>query len=149
MGRYNFAPQRVHSHATQILQNNRNIPFPPPWYETIGNVPPASRLVRPALRRNQKPGKRSAKMFSPVNLTYKEDRLRWEYFNDHPWELARPRVILENDGRDAEKWDWSIELDFTLNRPKQGGRTDRFGRTDQEWDRIQASQAGRPLNGEW
>jgi len=46
-------------------------------------------------------------MFQPMSIVYPEDRLRSEFFGDHPWELARPRVILENDGKDGEKWDWS------------------------------------------
>lgn len=86
-------------------------------------------------------------MFQPVNIGYEEDKLRWEYFNDHPWELARPRVVLENDGRDAEKWDWGVELDVSLNRPR-GGQTDEFGRTDGVWEQVMKSQSARPLNGE-
>ena len=46
-------------------------------------------------------------MFQPMPIVYPEDKLRSEFFGDHPWELARPRVILENDGKDGEKWDWS------------------------------------------
>lgn len=41
---------------------------------------------------------------------YEEDKLRMNFFQDHPWELARPRVILEDDGKDGQKVDWS-ELD--------------------------------------
>lgn len=33
--------------------------------------------------------------------------MRKTFFTDHPWELARPRMVLENDGKDAEKDDWS------------------------------------------
>jgi small subunit ribosomal protein S23 len=86
-------------------------------------------------------------MFTPLNLTYEEDRLRWEYFNDHPWELARPRVILENDGKDNEKWDWGVELDIGLTRPRNA-TTDERGRTAEQWEMLRESQAGRPLNGE-
>lgn len=85
-------------------------------------------------------------MFSPVNLTYEEDKLRWEYFNDHPWELARPRVVLENDGRDAQMWDWAVELDVALNRPRQGARG--VERTVEAWEKLMERQVGRPLNGE-
>ncbi|KAF1983010.1 hypothetical protein K402DRAFT_396952 [Aulographum hederae CBS 113979] len=46
-------------------------------------------------------------MFKPIAIHFPEDALRNEFYNDHPWELARPRIVLENDGRDAEKWDWS------------------------------------------
>lgn len=150
MGRYNLAPARVHAHATNLLRTPQNQhTFPPPWYTAIFNTPPSSRLTRPPLRRRQEPGRKPSKLFHPVRLRYKEDELRWEYFNDHPWELARPRIVLEEDGRDRERWDWSVELDFALNRPRIGrGRRDEFGRTVEEWDRINARLSGRPLDGE-
>ena len=46
-------------------------------------------------------------MFMPMKINYKEDQLRSEFFGDHPWELARPRVVLEDGGRDWETDDWS------------------------------------------
>lgn len=46
-------------------------------------------------------------MFQPAKISYPEDQLRAEFFGDHPWELARPRVILEDSGADAKTWDWS------------------------------------------
>lgn len=144
MGRYNFAAQNVHKHATQLLQAKR-IPAPPPWYNIIGNTPPGTRLVRQVMQRQQKPGakpgRKKSRLFQPLNLSYEEDSLRWEYFNDHPWELARPRVILENDGRDLEKWDWSLPLDYSLKRP-------RAAVASQEWDANMATQSARPINGE-
>lgn len=33
--------------------------------------------------------------------------LRKDFFKEHPWELARPRMIIEDDGKDSEKTDWS------------------------------------------
>ncbi len=146
MGRLNHAASRVHTHATQILQNTRHT-YPPPWLAAIQTTPPSEKLVRPVLKRTQKPGKRSSRIFQPVNITYEEDKLRWEYFNDHPWELARPRVVLESDGRDREKWDWSVELDVALNRPRMRSK-DPFGRTGLAWEMVMEKQAARPLNGE-
>ncbi|KAK4496638.1 hypothetical protein PRZ48_012618 [Zasmidium cellare] len=151
MGRYNFAAQNVQKQASQLLHAKR-IPAPPAWYDVIGTTPPSTRLVRQPMQRAQEPGKRPPKkrsrMFQPLNITYQEDNLRWEYFNDHPWELARPRVVLENDGRDHEKWDWSVPLDASLHRPKAGSM-DQFGRrADLVWDRIMVKQSGRPINGE-
>lgn len=140
MGRYNLSAQRVHKYATQLLES-KTLATPPPWYSTVGDIPPSARLVRPVLQRPQKAGKKSSKLFSPVKVTYEEDRLRWEYFNDHPWELARPRVILENDGKDYQKWDWS----HALCRPEE---RDVGLRKVQEWDAKQETQANRPLNGE-
>lgn len=151
MGRYNFAAQNVHKHATQLLQTKR-ITARPPWYDIIGTTPPSKRLVRQPMQREQKPGakpgKRKSRLFQPLPLTYEEDALRWEYFNDHPWELARPRVVLENDGRDYEKWDWSIPLDHELQRPRAGDM-DQFGRKKADiWDQTMTTQSARPINGE-
>ena len=78
-------------------------------------------------------------MFTPAPVKYEEDKLRWEYFNDHPWELARPRVVLEKDGRDGEKWGWGVGLDVAVVKPRG-----QLG----EWEGIVKSQAGRPVNGE-
>jgi small subunit ribosomal protein S23 len=33
--------------------------------------------------------------------------MRKEFFSDHPWELARPRVVLEDSGNDHSRYDWS------------------------------------------
>ncbi|KAK3673845.1 mitochondrial ribosomal small subunit component [Recurvomyces mirabilis] len=148
MGRYDLAPQRVHTYATALLATKR-LTTPPPWYDTITSIPPAERLTRPPLQRNQRSGgKKASRLFKPLRLQYEEDRLRWEYFNDHPWELARPRVVLENDGKDAEKWDWSVPLDHALRRPRSGGESEEGVKTDEEWDRIRRSQSRRPINGE-
>ncbi len=45
-------------------------------------------------------------MFQPQKITYQEDELREAFFGDHPWELARPRLVLENDGKDGQRNDW-------------------------------------------
>ena len=46
-------------------------------------------------------------MFQPMKIEYPEDKLREEFFGDHPWELARPRIVLEDDGKDYQNQDWS------------------------------------------
>ena len=43
----------------------------------------------------------------PLEIKYEEDSLRSRFFKDHPWELARPRIMLETDGRDGLRADWS------------------------------------------
>jgi small subunit ribosomal protein S23 len=133
MGRLDLSAQRVHKYATQLLES-KTLSSPPPWYNTIGEIPPSARLVRPVLQRPQKAGKKSSRLFSPVKVTYEEDRLRWEYFNDHPWELAKPRVILEDDGKDYQKWDWS----HALCRPEE---KDVGYEGVQAWETKQRSQA--------
>lgn len=45
--------------------------------------------------------------YKPKNIVYPEDRMRTTFFGDHPWELARPRVMVElGGGYDAREWDW-------------------------------------------
>jgi len=106
MGKYNFAPQRVYQAATRLLEANRRI-APPPWYHVVANLPPSARLVRPALQGASRKGKKASKLFQPVKLEYEEDQLRSDFFGDHPWELARPRQVLEDDGKDYQNHDWS------------------------------------------
>lgn len=111
MGRYDLRPLRVHQAATQLLATER-MHAAPPWYEIIGNVPPAQALVRTQpiqhhQKRTKSKARKPSKMFQPQIIVYEEDVLRKEFFGDHPWELARPRVVLENDGKDWHHDDWS------------------------------------------
>ncbi|KAI9815023.1 MAG: mitochondrial ribosomal small subunit component [Pycnora praestabilis] len=111
MGRYDFRPLRVHQHASQQMKTGR-IQSAPSWFNIIENVPPAQILVRTQPVQHQEQvrhtkTKKPSRMFQPQRLAYQEDSLRKEFFKDHPWELARPRVILENDGKDGQRNDWS------------------------------------------
>ena len=111
MGRYDFRPLRVHQTATQLLSTER-LNVVPPWYRIVGQVPPAQALVRTQPiqhheKRTKNKARKPSKMFQPQTIVYEEDALRKEVFCDHPWELARPRVVLENDGKDWQKDDWS------------------------------------------
>ena len=152
MGRYDLRPLRVHTHATALLSASR-LAVAPPWLPILQTVPPAERLTRPPMQRSQRPSAKkqrtkSSRLFKPVRLQYEEDRLRWEYFNDYPWELARPRVVLENDGRDRERWDWGVPLDHALLRPRSGSVSEEGVDLCEEWDRVAERQAGRPVDGE-
>ncbi|RDL37785.1 uncharacterized protein BP5553_05218 [Venustampulla echinocandica] len=111
MGGRSLRPARVYQTASRLLEAN-STSQPPVWYNTIGSIPPGEILTRtqPAQHRAQKHNSRirkPSKMFQPQIIEYEEDRLRRQFHKDHPWELARPRVVLENDGRDGQKHDWS------------------------------------------
>ncbi|CZT24656.1 related to 37S ribosomal protein S25, mitochondrial [Ramularia collo-cygni] len=142
MGRHSFAAQNINKTSQYLLAAKRLL-NPPPAFTPLATFPPSTRLVRPPKQRSAKPGsRRTSRLFAPLKIAYEEDRLRWEYFNDHPWELARPRIILESDGKDHQRWDWSLPLDFGLLRPAV-----RDGE-EKAWDRVMARQGGRPINGE-
>jgi small subunit ribosomal protein S23 len=84
----------------------------PPWYQVVGSIPPSETIVRTITPRHQGP-KKNAKpknLYRPQPISYPEDRLRQTFYKDHPWELARPRVVLELDGKDAQRCDWSKGL---------------------------------------
>jgi hypothetical protein len=110
MGRYDFRPHRVHQATTQLLAAER-LARRPPWYETVGAVRPPQILVRTQPVRLGPRGKtlkcKASKIFQPVRLIYPEDRLRKAFFADHPWELARPRMVLEDDAKDGQRRDWA------------------------------------------
>jgi small subunit ribosomal protein S23 len=110
MGRYDFRPSKVHDAATQLLATKK-IASAPPWYEAVGLNPPPQILVRtvPVQHNQHKKGtKKPSKLFRPQRITYIEDSLRKNFFKDHPWELARPRIVLEGKGKNEstrQNWD--------------------------------------------
>lgn len=107
MGRYNFAPLRVRSTAKALLDSKR-IDALPQWYRIVGEIPTSETLARPVLQAPRVKGaKKASKLFKPLPIVYPEDKLRSEFFGDHPWELARPRLVVEDSGNDAKGYDWS------------------------------------------
>ena len=107
MGRFDFRSQRAYDAAKDLLSTKR-LNYQPPWYDAVANVPPTASqlLVRPAFRHTPK-GKKASKLFSPIEIKYPEDHLRSKFFADHPWELARPRIVLESDGKDYQQENWA------------------------------------------
>ncbi|CEL02662.1 Putative 37S ribosomal protein S25, mitochondrial [Aspergillus calidoustus] len=131
MGKYNFAALRVRQTALQSYAAKK-IRQPPMWTDIVRDIPPAQILVRSQPQQHQLvrqrlktvPGeskprtvfevqekrlkpKKASRMFLPVEIKYEEDQLRKEFFKDHPWELARPRILVEKTGKDFIHYDWS------------------------------------------
>lgn len=134
MGRLNLTAFNVRRTALAKFKSNQ-IANQPVWADIIQEVPPAQILVRQQpvkhpltkIRTRSLPGGkteqyvqlpeprrvRSAKarnVFQPRQLRYEEDSLRKTFFSDHPWELARPRVIVETSGDQHTAADWSKGL---------------------------------------
>lgn len=138
MGRINLAPLRVRRRALANQQTGKHIN--PVWMNITRDIPPAQILVRkqpqqqsliqartrevvvsapddPDIRTEIKADLRvfksrsSAKrIFCPQDIRYEEDKLRLRFFTDHPWELARPRIVLEDTGNSHARADWSKGL---------------------------------------
>lgn len=102
---------RVHQVASRQLEAGR-LKDEPAWYRVVAAIPPTTSLVRtlPVQQKDHKPWKKTHRprgLFMPQKIVYPEDRLRAQFYKDHPWELARPRILVENDGADSKAWDWS------------------------------------------
>lgn len=107
MGRYDFRALRVRQAAKALFDAKRN-PSLPEWYNIVGDIPPGELLARPVLRTPRvKNARKPSKLFKPLPIAYEEDKLRSEFFGEHPWELARPRLVVEDSGNDAKNYDWS------------------------------------------
>ncbi|KAK4101970.1 mitochondrial ribosomal protein [Parathielavia hyrcaniae] len=88
-----------------------------PWVKAVTHIPPAEVLTRPYPVQHKEPkvrGKAAQRpprhMFRPAEIVHPEDELRQQFYRDHPWELARPMMVLELDGKDARDRDWSKGL---------------------------------------
>ncbi|KAI1750175.1 mitochondrial ribosomal protein S25 [Xylaria castorea] len=115
-GQRQIRPSRVYQTVTNLM-NHRIIPGvqvqKPVWYDVVESIPPSEILTRPYPPQHKEHNprtRRPSKLFQPQQLVYEEDGLRRQFYKDHPWELARPRIIVEMDGRDAERYDWSKGL---------------------------------------
>lgn len=109
-------PGRVYQAVTTLL-NHRVYPTTrvqkPVWYHVIESIPPSEVLTRPLPPQHKAPNPRvrkASRLFQPQHIVYEEDELRSQFYRDHPWELARPRMIIETDGKDAQRYDWSKGL---------------------------------------
>lgn len=135
MGRINLTALNVRKTSLARVRA-RQLPFKPCWVDAVADIPPAQILTRPqavqhpithtrtktlpngttqqyTIAIEQKKSKSATKnrhLFTPHKIRYEEDSLRRRFFSDHPWELARPRVVLETDGNQQKNADWSKAL---------------------------------------
>lgn len=61
---------------------------------------------------------RNNKVHSIPKIKLLEDKLRDVFYHQHPWEFARPKNLVENEGNDVKKCDWSHMLQ--LHKPLDG-----------------------------
>ncbi|CDR39217.1 CYFA0S03e00936g1_1 [Cyberlindnera fabianii] len=101
----------------------------PAWLDVVGSNPPNKNFlhepVAPQEQQTFKLGKgalnkktdgplyktrqslrKGKNIYKPNKLRFVEDELRQLFFEQHPWELARPKILLENTGADIKTQDW-------------------------------------------
>lgn len=138
MGGRQIRPAKVYQTVKEELSHRvlgSSASNPPPWFNIMTSVPPAESLVRtlsPHRWAANPKAKKPKNLFRPQRIAYLEDSLRNTFYKDHPWELARPRIILELDGKDYQRCDWSKGLQ------QQG--IPLTGEWQVAWDRNHASR---------
>jgi len=115
----------------------------PAWYHVVGAHPPNKTFVRqprlddPSGKQSiETPGRTGPKkikknrlyvtkdtevkrdIYNIPKLQFVEDELRSLFYEQHPWELSRPRILLENSGEDIKHQNWSSIQQ--LNKPLDG-----------------------------
>jgi len=112
-----FRPARVYQTAKSALAVLKPHEVaqhtPPAWLKVVEANPPTEILTRPIPIQHQPinpKARKPKKLYKPQHIVYEEDQFRKEFFKDHPWELARPRIIMEMDGLDSRRVDWSRGL---------------------------------------
>jgi small subunit ribosomal protein S23 len=109
--KHHIRPARVLQTAQAMIQNPLLRKTPPPiWLDAVMKVTPAEFRTRPYLPQHQPldtKAKKPRNLYKPTQLIFPEDGLRRTFYRDHPWELARPMMVLEKDGMDARHRDWS------------------------------------------
>lgn len=106
----------------------------PAWYDVVASIPPKTKFTREPRLVNPSNSKKLAylgenadvangkglfktrantsdkrittnKLYKAPKLEFVEDRLREVFYQQHPWELSRPKMLVENEGN--EEYDWS------------------------------------------
>ncbi|GAV56034.1 hypothetical protein ZYGR_0AZ02060 [Zygosaccharomyces rouxii] len=117
----------------------------PAWYQVVASVPPTTKFTREARFINPSTGKRTVqwkefdagvnnrvfyktrnnsfdrkpmdnRLYKAPKLQFLEDQLREVFYQQHPWEFSRPKMLVENEVN--ENFDWSNM--YQLGKPLDG-----------------------------
>src|ERR1043165_7006753 len=103
------SPTQLYNHVSRLLTGGI-VKTLPAWYSAMEKFPPRQNLLRDPLQ-SRKSKKRhwlsntkshsqkhlKTKVPRPPTIHYMEDRLRREFYRDHPYELWRPQILMENN----------------------------------------------------
>lgn len=135
---------KIQNQATQVLERTSSylksglLRNKPAWFDVVANHPPATDLTRipktiknssyndPILKvldgKTRLTDKQLANKNNSIHrvpkLKFVEDELRDLFYKKHPWEFSRPKVLIESDGNDNTKCNWSHMIQ--LNKPLDG-----------------------------
>lgn len=116
---YRAPPAELTKHVSRLLKG-KLLKKPPTWFAAVNAVPPGPSIIRSqnpevnitgqsaaeqqfiqanrptvhtSVRHKQKNLKTKAP--KPRSIVYPEDRLRRQFYKDHPFELQRPKLLVE------------------------------------------------------
>jgi small subunit ribosomal protein S23 len=81
----------------------------PVWYQPVLNTPPMTDFSRKNAQTQQPRSWNRPNDLRDIQSMLKgpEVQIRDKFYKEHPWELARPRIVVEADGADYVRQDWS------------------------------------------
>ncbi|RUS17062.1 mitochondrial ribosomal protein S25 [Endogone sp. FLAS-F59071] len=117
-----LAPTQLHKHIANLLKGGL-LKEPPIWFPVVHAFPPGPSIIHSQIPNPNLSGQdpielevlaalRPARTRTAVRhqhkhlrtrpprpraIVYPEDRLRRQFYRDHPFELQRPRIMVEND----------------------------------------------------
>lgn len=139
---------KIQTKATGVLERTSHylksglLREKPVWYNVVGANPPNTDLTKRARRETTEEADPGSGLFQKNGKLFKtrvsgkervqsnnavhrvpkialvEDELRDVFYNQHPWELLRPKTLVENSGDDYRHCDWLHILQ--LHRPLDG-----------------------------
>lgn len=123
------------AHLLRAQRTSRDPVAEPSWFRVVASHPPTQNFtqkthnleeftqlnsetsvlpqeqdVNSGLYTTRTSGRRitnSRHLYTPKAISYFEDGIRHLFFEQHPWELARPKLLVETDGKDSSRVNWS------------------------------------------
>ena len=107
-GKSTYSPLTVAKTVNRLLEVGL-LKNEPVWYQPVVDTPPMTDFARKAAQTHQTRSWNRPNDIRQIQKMHQgiEQYLRQKFYKEHPWELARPRVVVEEDGADYVRQDWS------------------------------------------
>lgn len=144
----------------------------PAWYEVVASVPPSTKFIREPRFINPSTGQKTVqwrefndavnrkgfyktrnsildrkpmdnRLYKPPKLQFLEDQLRQVFYQQHPWEFSRPKILVENEINERFDWSHMLQLGKPLDGESVVQRTMYLLQTDPELGMIDAYDRAR------
>ncbi|KAJ2159778.1 mitochondrial ribosomal small subunit component [Coemansia sp. RSA 552] len=123
-----------------------------PADDTLGGMQIKRRLPKGCVSHSHKSSRLRAKSNRPPKIVFPEDRLRREFYKNHPFETYRPRILMEMTGKNERKWSQLsdeagevtgedvVRFQYYLMRTEGLSKQGAYERATQEFYKIRARE---------